>query len=398
MLVLFRINKLSRGVALLLCVLAWMMSCSQRMDEVSLEDYEFVIVDSLVTDILQPIQVLDYHQEKELYLVVEKSKMEGHYLILDKHGDVVAENHLSEGPDAFGFVLVRAGFVGDEILLLSEQRAFIFDLNLKQKRSHPFEQKARFRLVHLAQDNLSTFRSQTGGIEALANLNDGFLRAYPLDYYDSIRLVHLIDAQTGKIRKGGQLDSARRFRSGRFVPFMDKPVYFSDGLSSSISTILHGDSILYQLDPDREFETVNRVVLPRIKPDQLIDLPMSEATYNLVNEYRGRNFRLGGKFDQLLGYGNELLVGYQTGADPSLYFEEPTLEQREMEASSRKRYYFSIMDGLLVSNPVEWTHPGRLWLNVGSNRFLQEGDQAELHEFEKDYQCFYIFSLEKTSK
>jgi hypothetical protein len=93
-----------------------------------------------------------------------------------------------------------------------------------------------------------------------------------------------------------------------------------------------------------------------------------------------------------------LLVGYQTGADPSLYFEEPTLEQREMEASSRKRYYFSIMDGLLVSNPVEWTHPGRLWLNVGSNRFLQEGDQAELHEFEKDYQCFYIFSLEKTSK
>ena len=44
--------------------------------------------------------------------------------------------------------------------------------------------------------------------------------------------------------------------------------------------------------------------------------------------------------------------------------------------------------------PIAWDKPGDLVLGVGENRYIQYAtDQAVLHDYEKDYQCFYIFEL-----
>ncbi|WPR74082.1 hypothetical protein [Algoriphagus sp. NG3] len=355
--------------------------------------YEFVKVDSLVMDIMETVHVLDYHHEKDLYLIVKQASMEGHYFVVNKSGEILSENKLSEGPDAFGMVLARAGFVGDEILFVSEGEAFVYDLNLKQKRRFPFAQGVRARLVHFSLDNLSTFRSADGELSAVANLNDGYLQPYPMDYYDTLHLVHLMDIQSGEVKKGGKLDQNSKFRSGQFYPSMDKPVFFSDPRSNYISTILYGDTTLYQLDPSDGFKTVNKIKLDRAKPDQLIDIPMTDASYTTVKEYRTQNYVMGGAFDEIVGYGDEMLVGYRTGADPNLVFDNQNEEQQKAEAASKKRFFYYIKDGNQLGKPIPWTLPGRLKLNVGPRRYLQTGDQAELHDYEKDYQCYYIYEL-----
>lgn len=375
----------------LLCLI---FSCAEKTHNSDEKlEFEFVKVDSLLMDILEPVHILDYHQEKELYLIVKQASMEGHYLLIDKNGEIVSENKLSEGPDAFGMVLLRAGFVGDEIMFVSDGKVYVYDLNFKQLRNYPFEQNPRVKLVHFSLDNLSTFKSSNGELSAVVNLNDGYYQPYPLDYYDTLNMVHLLDIRTGSVSKGGRLDENGKFRSGRFYPFMDKPVYFSDLQSKYISTILYGDTTLYQLDPNQNFKLVNQISLKRIQPDLIKEIPMEEASYTTVKEYRSENVMLGGAFNEMIGNGDELLVGYRTGAKPELVFENQTPEQRKAMDMSKKRYYYYIKNGKQIGSPILWDLPGSLKLNVGKNRYLQYGDQAEIHVIEKDYQCYYIYEL-----
>ncbi|MBB6324540.1 hypothetical protein FHS59_000155 [Algoriphagus iocasae] len=375
----------------LLCLI---FSCAEKTHNSDEKlEFEFVKVDSLLMDILEPVHILDYHQEKELYLIVKQASMEGHYLLIDKNGEIVSENKLSEGPDAFGMVLLRAGFVGDEIMFVSDGKVYVYDLNFKQLRNYPFEQNPRVKLVHFSLDNLSTFKSSNGELSAVVNLNDGYYQPYPLDYYDTLNMVHLLDIRTGSVSKGGRLDESGKFRSGRFYPFMDKPVYFSDLQSKYISTILYGDTTLYQLDPNQNFKLVNQISLKRIQPDLIKEIPMEEASYTTVKEYRSENVMLGGAFNEMIGNGDELLVGYRTGAKPELVFENQTPEQRKAMDISKKRYYYYIKNGKQIGSSILWDLPGSLKLNVGKNRYLQYGDQAEIHEIEKDYQCYYIYEL-----
>ena len=375
----------------LLCLI---FSCGEKaLKSDENREFEFVKVDSLVTDILETVRILDYHQEKELYLIVKQMSMEGHYMLLDKKGNIVSENKLSEGPDSFGMVLLRAGFVGDEIMFVSDGKVFIYDLDFKQLRNYPFEQNPRVKLVHFSLDNLSTFKSPNGELSAIANLNDGYYQPYPLDYYDTLNMVHLLDVHTGSVSKGGKLNENGKFRSGRFYPFMDKPVYFSDLQSKYISTILRGDTTLYQLDPTQNFEVVNQIQLKRIQPDIIKDIPMEDASFTSVKEYRSENVRLGGAFDEMMGKGDEVLIGYQPGDDLDLAALNAGKLDGEELIQTKKRFYFLIRDGKLLGKEIEWTLPGSLKFNVGPNRYLQYGDQAELHEFEKDYQCYYIYEL-----
>lgn len=373
-------------------------SCGERSsrDDKDLE-FEFVMVDSLVIDILKTVRILDFHPEKELYLIVPQLSMEGHFMIIDKAGEVVAENTLAEGPDSFGLVTARMGFVGDEIMVVTEGSTYLYDLNLKVQRSFTFEQGIRFRLINFTRDNLSTFRTNDGAIAAVVNMNDAFLQRYPEDYFDTLNMVHLQNAQTGEVKKGGKLDESSAFKQGVFIPFMDNPIYFSDLNSTFISSMLWGDSILYQLDPNDNFKITNKIHLERIAPNKLITVPWEDATRAAVQEHRANNNRLGGAFSEVVGYGDEILVGYRTGSDPNTVFENQSEEQQQLETNSRKKYHFLIRDGVQVGKPIEWTLPGKILLNVGPNRYLQYGDQAELHEYEKDYQCYYIYELrEKT--
>ncbi|WP_339752891.1 hypothetical protein [Algoriphagus aquimarinus] len=375
----------------LLCLI---FSCGEKtLKPDESREFEFVKVDSLVMDILETVRILDYHHEKELYLIVKQASMEGHYMLIDKKGEIVSENKLSEGPDAFGMVLLRAGFVGDEIMFVSDGKVFVYDLDFKQLRKYPFEQNPRVKLVHFTLDNLSTFKSSNGELSVIANLNDGYLQPYPLDYYDTLNIVHLLDARTGTVSKGGKLNENGKFRSSRFYPFMDKPVYFSDNQSTYISTILYGDTTLYQLDPNQNFKVANQIHLKRIQPDLIKDIPMSNASFTTVKEYRSENVILGGAFDEMMGNGNELLVGYRTGVDPNLVFENQTPEQSKIMNASKKRFYYFVKNGRQLGVPILWDLPGSLKLNVGPNLYLQYGDQAELHEFEKEYQCYYIYEL-----
>ncbi|AFL83485.1 hypothetical protein Belba_0838 [Belliella baltica DSM 15883] len=356
-------------------------------------EFEFVKVDSLVIDILKTVHILDYHHEKELYLIIPQMSMEGRFIIIDKEGQIVAENTLAEGPDAFGLVTARVGFVGDEIMVVTDGKTFVYDLNLKVQRSFPFEQGIRFRLINFTRDNMSTFKTEDGAVSALVNMNDAFLQTYPVDYFDTLNMVHLQNVQTGEINKGGKIDESSAFKQGVFIPFMDNPIYFSDLKSTTISSIMWGDSILYQIDPNDNFKIVNKINLERITPNKLITVPLEEATRAAVQEHRTNNSRFGGVFNEIVGYGDEVLVGYRTGSDPNLVFENPTEEQQKLETESRKKYYFYIKDGKQVGKPIEWNLPGKIQLNVGQNRYLQYGDQAELHDFEKEYQCYYIYEL-----
>lgn len=82
------------------------------------KEMEFVLVDSLVFDEMQILRILDHSPKHGLYLMVNQG-VEGRYFLIRENGEILAEKVLSEGPDAFGMVLHRAGFVGDEVMFIS---------------------------------------------------------------------------------------------------------------------------------------------------------------------------------------------------------------------------------------------------------------------------------------
>ncbi|MCC5938932.1 MAG: hypothetical protein JJU34_16765 [Lunatimonas sp.] len=378
--------------AALLTLLLSNLSCKQSGEGHSvLKSMEFVLVDSLVFDHLGPYNLLDYHKDKGLYLFSAKL-LEGTYYLVNDAGEVVAENSLADGPNGFGMVLHRAGFVGDEVVLVGTNRVFVYDLQLVRQRDYPFEQEVRFRLAHAVRDYLSTFLLD-GKEWPLVNISEQILPRYPVDYFDTLNLVHLMDVQTGEVREGGKLDAQSAFMQGQLSPWNDKPVYFSDRESDLISVILFGDSVLYQIDPRKGFATVNRISVPRIPPDVWHGIPMEDATMENVRAGRLKSL-LSGTFFNMMGKGNAFLLAYRTGGDGKLLSEEMDNESRQKFQETRKVFYIPIRDGRVEGDPVLWNNPGDLVLGVGENRYLQYAtDQAVLHDYEKDYQCYYIFEL-----
>lgn len=165
-----------------------------------LKEMEFVKVDSLVFDELQILNVLDYHPEHDIYLMVTKG-VEGRYFIINSQGEVLAEELLSEGPNAFGMVLHRAGFVGNEIMFVSDQEIIVYDLDLQQLRKFPFEQHTMVRMIHTPLDNFHQF-SINNVAYGIANLSDRRLEKFPMDYFDTLNYFHLVNPMDGTVVKG----------------------------------------------------------------------------------------------------------------------------------------------------------------------------------------------------
>jgi hypothetical protein len=361
---------------------------SHRDDQ--LVEMEFVLVDSIAFDEPEILRILDYDDTHGLYLMVNIG-VEGKYFLIDEEGNQIAENTLSEGPDAFGMVLHRAGFVGDEILFIGDQTVYVYDLDLNQLIKFPFEQEVKVRLIHWTLDYLSTFQWD-GDIFAVANLSDAYLPVFPSDYYDTLNVLHLINPKDGTIFKGGKLDESSKMMHGGFLPGKEKPVFFSGPGSSYISAIFSGDSILYQYDPQQNFRIANKIKVDRMEPDQIEALPISEASNGARKQTEINNRKGGGDFINMMGHGDEFILAYKTGSDPSLLNEVQNPEEIK-KADTRKTYYYPFKDNKLSGNPILWDKQGNLILSVGKNRYLQYADQADIHDFEKDYQCYYIYEI-----
>lgn len=363
-----------------------LISCSSPREEHHEQaEMEFVLVDSLVFDELQTLRILDYHPEEGIFLMVTQG-LEGRYFIIDKKGEVLSEEVLSEGPNAFGMVLHRAGFVGNELMFVSDQEIFIYDLDLQQLRKFPFEQETMVRMIHAPLDNFNAFSINTIP-HGIANLSDRLLDKYPMDYFDTLNYFHLVNPANGAVVKGGKIDDSSIFKQGYFYPRKDKPVFFSDRHSEVMSLILPADSILFQFDEN--LELVNKVTLERQQPDQLARMSMEEAGRSAF----GKDISLGGSFTHMAGQGNTFIVEYKTGIDPEQNRAGLSREELAAVMASRKTYYYPIREGRQMGQPVPWDKPGLLKLGLGDNRYLHYADQAEIHEEEKDYQCYYIYEL-----
>ncbi|MFO7824922.1 MAG: hypothetical protein R6V72_13360 [Cyclobacterium sp.] len=362
-------------------------SCHSRQKGINdLPEMDFILVDSLVFDELQTLRILDYHPGEEIFLMVTQG-LEGRYFIIDKNGEVLAEEVLSEGPNAFGMVLHRAGFVRDELMFVSDQEIFLYDLNLQQLRKFPFEQETMVRMVHAPLDNFNSF-SLDNVPHGIANLSDRLLDKYPVDYFDTLNYFHLVNPADGAVVKGGKIDDSSIFKQGYFYPRKDKPVFFSDRHSEVLSLILPADSILFQFDEN--LSLVNKIRLDRQLPDQLSRLPMEEAGRSAF----GKDISLGGSFTHIAGQGNTFIVEYKTGIDPEKNRAGLSREELAAVMASRITYYYPIREGRQMGQPVPWDKPGLLKLGLGDNRYLHYADQAEIHEEEKDYQCYYIYELQ----
>ncbi|GAB3004152.1 hypothetical protein GCM10027284_22430 [Cyclobacterium sediminis] len=380
---------LFRYLQLLVILSIGLVSCNRTENQSKdLKKMEFVKVDSLVFDELQILNVLDYHPEQDIYLMVTKG-VEGRYFIFNSDGGMLAEELLSEGPNAFGMVLHRAGFVGDEIMFVSDQEIFMYDLALKKLRKLPFEQDTRVRMIHTPLDNLNEVNIDDVSY-GIANLSDKNLKEYPMDYFDTLNYFHLVNPADGSVIKGGKIDESSIFKQNYFYPGKHKPVYFSDIKSRQISLILPADSILFQYN--KQLELVNKIKLKRKEPDQLFRVPMEMADREGFKSM-GIDFALGGGFTQITGMGDAFIVEYTAGLAPEDNIQTEDYRERMAIMETRKVYYYPIEDGVQVGLPVLWDKPGKLKLGLGNNRYLHYADQAEIHKVEKEYQCYYIYEL-----
>jgi len=101
---------------------------SNALDEVPLE-----LLDSLVVDVLEPLEMDDYHEGKGLYLM--RGKQKSVYLI-DEMGRVVAKpDIIGEGPDYVGRSVEGGQFLGDDkIVFMDASSGFhIYDYSFKEK-------------------------------------------------------------------------------------------------------------------------------------------------------------------------------------------------------------------------------------------------------------------------
>jgi hypothetical protein len=227
----------------------------------------------------------------------------------------------------------------------------------------------------------------------IVNISEEILHQYPADYFDTLNLLHLVNPRNGEVRKGGKLDETSVFKQGDFFPYLDKPVFFSDANSSAVSVILGADSVLYQFDPTQNFKLVNRIVVPRLLPDRKDPIPMAESGREIFQKHR-TEVAFSGNFYNMMGKGNSFLLAYRTGGDRGLWSEDMNEEARERYTATIKTYYIPIQHGEIIGQPILWDKPGELILGVGENRYIQYAlDQADLHEFEKEYQCYYIYEL-----
>ncbi|MBD3627313.1 hypothetical protein [Cyclobacterium sp.] len=364
-------------------------SCSSSREELNEQpEMEFVLVDSLVFDELQTLRILDYHPVKEIFLMVTQG-LEGRYFIVNKNGEVLAEEILSEGPNAFGMVLHRAGFVGDELMFVSDQEIFIYDLALQRQRNFSFEQETMVRMIHAPLDNFNSFNIDNVP-HGIANLSDRLLDKYPLEYFDTLNYFHLVNSVTGEVVKGGKIDESSIFKQNYFYPRKDKPIFFSDMHSGVLSLILPADSIVFQFD--KNLGLANKIKLERQEPDQLARIPMEEAGRQEFGAV-GKDISLGGSFTHIAGHGDGFIVEYKTGIDPEKNRSGLSREDLEANMASRKTFYFPIKDGQQIGKAVPWEKPGILKLGLGNGRYLHYADQADIHKEEKDYQCYYIYEL-----
>ena len=164
-------------------------------------------------------------------------------------------------------------------------------------------------------------------------------------------------------------------------------MFFSDRHSEVLSLILPADSILFQFDED--LSLVNKIRLDRLLPDQLSRLPMEEAGRGAF----GNDISLGGSFTHIAGQGDTFIVEYKTGIDPEQNRAGLSRDEIAAVMASRKTYYYPIKSGKQIGKPVSWENPGALKLGLGNDRYVHYADQAEIHEEEKDYQCYYIYEL-----
>jgi len=377
------------NVMVLGCVLLASCNSAENQNK-GLPEMEFVLVDSLVFDELQILNVLDYHPARDVYLMVTQG-VEGRYFIINSLGEVLAEEVLSEGPNAFGMVLHRAGFLGDEIMFVSDQEIFVYDLELHQLRKFPFEQHTMVRMIHTPLDNFHQF-SIDNVPYGIANLSDRRLEKFPLDYFDTLNYFHLVNPMNGAVIKGGKIDESSIFKQNYFYPSKHKPINFSDINSKVLSLILPADSMLFQFD--QNLELVNKIKLEREEPDQLAKVPMEMADRKEFGAI-GLAFALGGGFTHIAGQGDAFIVEYKAGLDPE--DNQPTDDYKERMAvmATRKTFYYPIEDGVQIGHPVLWEKAGTLKLGLGDNRYLQYADQADIHEEEKEYQCYHIYELKE---
>ncbi|WP_339905099.1 hypothetical protein, partial [uncultured Cyclobacterium sp.] len=132
--------------------------------------------------------------------------------------------------------------------------------------------------------------------------------------------------------------------------------------------------------------------LKRKEPDQLFRVPMEMADREGFKSM-GIDFALGGGFTQITGMGDAFIVEYTAGLAPEDNIQTEDYRERMAIMETRKVYYYPIEDGVQVGLPVLWDKPGKLKLGLGNNRYLHYADQAEIHEVEKEYQCYYIYEL-----
>jgi hypothetical protein len=130
-------------VGVLCSLLVFFNSCGEKVEKLSESTpnqiLEFEVVDSLRVDVLQDLILLDYHEQKEQYLMKER-KGGGIYLI-DAAGGILAQPELTgEGPNQVPMIWEGRFFGANQYIFkeLSENMDFhVFDTDFRKVEKIP---------------------------------------------------------------------------------------------------------------------------------------------------------------------------------------------------------------------------------------------------------------------
>lgn len=221
-------------------------SCSaDRTDETAvLPEYEFVIVDSLQIDHLEPLTLLDIHVGKELFLL--SAENDNSLFLADKSGEIIAKfDEPGDSPTAFGNNTGSGAFFDDQLVIMGRTRFAVYDLDFNFQRGFklPYSPSGMFylgfdHLQSVVENGKTKLLAFTGGAQTETQSNQPA-------YYSEYNAFDLIDVDSGTFSPVVSFHPRSRFLSGEAYQFL-QPKFHVDG--NRLSFVYTNDSLLYSYD------------------------------------------------------------------------------------------------------------------------------------------------------
>lgn len=245
-------------------------SCSTSKEEMGVpqtRNYKAIVADSVVFEWLSELDLLDYNEETEELLLLDKTSNE--VLIINEEGELLSQfNPHIEGPNYVGDYDFGWIFYGNDYLICYGTYYFhLLDKEGKRVKRFPYPVETNGLWMLDYNPRMLFDYEYQGDDKFVAFITAPQGPSYPsMDYYDSIEMVYAIDVESESGYSIMSKPESSTYRNLKGYVDHGWP-YMTNYFGSKFAQIHSIDSMLYIWNAEGD-ELLNSIVIPKeFQPD-----------------------------------------------------------------------------------------------------------------------------------